>query len=144
MSFALCTFALEFAVQLALGLTKFAGEALEGFLFVDAGFGLEAGYAVGDSFPGLRIQTWGTRLGSGFGWGLDQQGELAADAVAGGEVAAYICYGTAMELFVELGEFAGGNDAKRGSPDGFEIGERVDDAMRRLVEDERLRGFAGL
>ncbi len=141
--FAFCAFALEFAVELAFGLAQFAGEALEGFLFVDAGFGLEAGYAGGDRFPGLRIQTWGTRFGS-VGGRFDEQGEFAADAVAGGEVAAYFGDGAAEKFFVELGEFAGDDDAQRGSPDGFEIGERVDDAVRRLVEDQRLRGIARL
>ena len=33
-----CTFALEFAVEFGFGLAQFAGEALEGLFFVDAGF----------------------------------------------------------------------------------------------------------
>jgi hypothetical protein len=33
-------------------LAQLAGNTLEGFLFVDASFGLEAGNAVGDSFMG--------------------------------------------------------------------------------------------
>jgi hypothetical protein len=45
--FALRAFALEFAIHLTLGLAKFAGEALESFLFVEVGFGLEAGDAGG-------------------------------------------------------------------------------------------------
>jgi hypothetical protein len=43
---------LEFAVEFALGLAHFAGEALEGFLLVDAGFGLQAGALGGDGFAG--------------------------------------------------------------------------------------------
>ena len=45
---------------------------------------------------------------------------------------------------MELGEFAGGHDAQSGSEDGFEIGESIDDAVWCFVEDEGLRGFAGL
>jgi hypothetical protein len=39
---------LQFAIDFALGLAQFARNALEGFLFVYASFGLEAGYAVGN------------------------------------------------------------------------------------------------
>ena len=48
----------------------------------------------------------------------------------------------AQEFFVELGEFAGGDYAQRGPQDGFQIGKRVEDAVRGFVEDERLRGVA--
>ncbi len=75
---------------------------------------------------------------------LNEQDEFAADAIAGGEVLADVRDCAAEEFFVELGEFAGGHDAQRGSEDGFKIGERVDDAVWRFVEDEGLRGFAGL
>ncbi len=104
-------FALEFAVELAFGLAEFAGEALEGFFFVDAGFGLEAGDASGDGLPGLRFQTWGTRT---FGRSFDEQDEFAADAVAGGELLANIGDGAAQEFFVDLGEFAGDDYAQSG------------------------------
>ena len=40
--------ALQFAVELAFGLAQFAGQALERFLLVDAGFGLQAGHAGGE------------------------------------------------------------------------------------------------
>jgi hypothetical protein len=43
-------FPLQLAIHLAFGLAQLARNALEGFLFVHTGFGLEAGYAVGDSF----------------------------------------------------------------------------------------------
>ena len=134
-------FALEFAVELAFGLAQFAGETLEGFFFVEVGFGLEAGDAGGDGLPGLRIRTWGTWI---FGRSFDEEHEFAADAVAGGELLANFGDGAAEEFFVELGEFAGDDYAQRGPEDGFEIGKRVDDAMGGFVEDERLRGVARL
>ena len=63
-------FALEFAVEGAFGLAGGAGEALEGFLFIEVFLGLEAGelggdgFAGSDCFPGLRSETRGTRQAS--------------------------------------------------------------------------------
>src|SRR6185437_16356764 len=45
-------FALELAVEVAFGLAAFAGEALEGFFFVDAGFGLDLGDTGSDARVG--------------------------------------------------------------------------------------------
>ena len=42
--FASGAFALEFAIELTLGLAELAREALEGFFFVEVRFGLEAGH----------------------------------------------------------------------------------------------------
>ena len=141
--FAARAFALEFAIEFAFGLAGFASESLEGFFFVEVGLGLETGDFGGEAFPVLRIPTWGTRLCSGFSGCLDEEDEFAADAIAGGEIAADFCDGAAEELFVELGEFAGGDDAQRWSEDGFEIGEGVSDAVRGFVEDDGLRGSRG-
>jgi hypothetical protein len=41
---------LQFAINLALGLTQLARQALEGFLFVYSSFGLKTGDAVGNPF----------------------------------------------------------------------------------------------
>ena len=40
---------------------------------------------------------------------------------------------------MKLGQLAGDDDAQCGTEDGFEIGQRVEDAVRSFVEDERLR-----
>ena len=88
-----------------------------------------------------RSETWGTH---DFRRGFDEEDEFAANAVAGGEFAAHFSDGAAQKFFVELGEFAGCDYAECWTEDGFEIGQRVGDAMRSFVEDEGLRGVAGL
>ena len=72
---------------------------------------------------------------------LDQQGDFAADAIAGGQFAARIGYRSAQKLLVNLGQLAGYDDAQAGPQDGFQIGKRLENAVRRLVKDEGARGF---
>ena len=50
---------------------------------------------------------------------------------------AHVGYGSAQKLLVDLGQFAGNDDAQLRSPDGFEIGQCLENAVRRLVEDQR-------
>ncbi len=119
--------ALEFSVEIAFGLAAFSGDTLEGGFFVEA-FQFE-GFELGEE--GLR---------GGFGGGgcrrLDQEGDFAADAVAVGEGGLDFGDRAAEELFVELGELAGEDDAQSGAPDGGQVGEGFLDAVRSFVEDE--------
>ena len=75
---------------------------------------------------------------------FDQQGELAADAVAVGEFPPHVRHGSAQKLLVNLGQLAGRHDAQLRSPDGFQIGQRVQDAVRGLVENQGARSLARL
>ena len=56
-----------------------------------------------------EAETWGARI---LGGRFDEQNEFAADAIAGGELLAHFGDGAAQEFFVDLGEFAGGDDAE--------------------------------
>src|SRR4051812_50050287 len=82
--------------------------------------------------------------GCGVGRRFEEENKLSADAVAGCELSADFGDCAAQEFFVELGEFACGNDAESGSEDGFDIGESVGQAMRGFVENEGFSGVAGL
>ena len=86
---------------------------------------------------------WGARF-CGSCWSLNEEYEFAADAIAIGELGAYFAHSAADEFFVQLGEFACSYRAQGGAEDGFEIGEGLGYPVRCLVEDEGLRGFAGL
>ena len=136
--------ALKLAIEFALGLAQLAGEALEGFLLVYPGFraglGLEAGNADGDFF-GSAGCGWGSGLGAGLGQSLNQQGDFAANAIAGGEFAAGIGYRRAQELLVDLGQLAGDNDAQIRAPDGLQIGQRAENAVRGFVKNESARSL---
>jgi hypothetical protein len=42
---------------------------------------------------------------------------------------------------VNLGQFAGYDDAQIWTPDGFKIGQRFQNAVRGFIENQRARGF---
>jgi len=65
----------------------------------------------------------------------EQQNHLAANDCACGELGAKFADGTAQELFVQLGQFAGDDGVLRCSEDCLDIGESVHDTMRGFIED---------
>jgi len=86
---------LQFAVEFAFGPAQLARQPLEGFLLVDSILGLEAGDAVGN--PEGRAGR-GLAFGNGSRTSLDQQGELAANAIAASQLAARISRATARTI----------------------------------------------
>ena len=65
----------------------------------------------------------------------EEEDELSANSCACGQLGAEFADGTAEELFVELGEFAGEDDGLCGAECGLNVGEGVEDAVRGFVED---------
>ena len=78
------------------------------------------------------------------GRGFDEEHEFSADAVAGYETLTDIGDGAAEEFFVELGEFSSRDYAQCWAENGFEVGQGFGDAVRGFIEDDGLRGVAGL
>jgi hypothetical protein len=60
-AFKLCPLSLQLAVDVAFRLAELAGDALEGFFFVDAILGLKAGDAVGNFFLNSDGVFWAER-----------------------------------------------------------------------------------
>ena len=73
---------------------------------------------------------------------FDEQRDFAADAVAGGEFAADFGDAPAQKLFVNLGQLARNCDAQLRTKNRFEIGKRIEQAVRRFVKDQCARSFA--
>ena len=123
--------ALPFAVGFAFADASGLGYSLEGVFFGE-GFGdHEVGYFAGQG----GVRRW---LSVGRG-AVEQEDHFAADGGAGVEGGEEFGGGAAEELFVELGEFAGEDDALGGAEDGGDVGEGVEDAVRGFVEDVGVR-----
>jgi hypothetical protein len=123
---AFCAFTLKFPIQIALALAGFACQAFEGVFFGEA-FGFELLQADGQA-GGL----WCCGASDSF----DKQGDFASDSIPGSQSVFHFENGSSEKLFVEFGEFAGDDDSQFRSPDGFEIGEGFENAVRCFVEDQ--------
>ncbi len=95
-------------------------------------------YALGDG------GSTGAGCGLAAGGSLHEERDFAANSVAGGHLTANMGDGATQELFVDLGELAGDDDAEAGAEDGFEVGERLEDAVRGFVEDQGAFGLGGV
>ena len=54
---------------------------------------------------------------------------------------AHLGHRPAHKLLVNLGQLARHDDAQLRAPDGFQIRQRVENAMRRLIKDQCARRF---
>ena len=99
--------ALPFAVGFAFADVAGFGYALEGVFFGE-GFGAHQACDFVGERGGVRGCAGG---GQGGGGAVDEEDHFAADGGAGAEVGEEFGGGAAEELFVELGELAGEDDA---------------------------------
>ena len=83
-------------------------------------------------------------LGSSLRPRLHQQGDFAANAIAAGQIAAHLGRRSAQKLLVHLGQLARYDYAYGGTKDGFQIGQRLQNSVRRFVKDQRARGIVAL
>jgi len=120
--------ALEFAVGFAFGHAAGAGDLLEGVFFSEA-LRFHQGADLGGDAGGRGV------AGGRGGGGDEEQDELAAHGGAGGECGAYFGDWAAQELLVKLGQLARDDDVLREAEDGFDVGERGENAVRGFVED---------
>ena len=97
---------------------------------------LEPRDTVGNPFPEALDASGLRHWPCASGRAPTKQGDLAANAIAGGQFAASLGHCAAQKLLVDLGQFAGYHDAQRGSPYGFQIGQRLQNPVRRLVKDQ--------
>ena len=105
-----------------------AGDVLDGVHAVHA-----AADGVGDGFGERAV------IADGGGAAADEEDHFAA-GVGGGELIADLAGGSAEELFVEFGEFAGEDDGAF-TEDGVDVVEGFEDTMGGLIEDECGGGF---
>ena len=69
------------------------------------------------------------------GGGDEEQNDLAANGGAGGKRGADFGDSPAQELLVQLGQLARDDDVLRGAEDGFDVGERGQDAVGGFVKN---------
>ena len=83
------------------------------------------------------------RSGFSSGGRGQHQDDLASNGCSRSEFERNLSDWSAQKLFVQLGEFARDDDVLRGSEDGLDVGEGVEDAVRGFVEDVRCVAARG-
>ena len=119
-------------------MAQFTGEALKGFLLVNAKFCLKPSNPVLDFFLSSTSRGCAGVIAD-LRKGFDQQGDFATDTVAGGELLAGERNCSADKFFVNFGQLAGYGHAQTRPPDRFQVGQGLNDPMGCLVEDDRSR-----